>query len=448
MATCSDVYSLCASRIGTTFPDAIRGQCVAMITGVSRELGLGFNTFCPDGGARSMYSNALPAGWHKVAGDTQNDANAKRIWNSLPNGAIVFFWNALYGHVAVKSGNWGQQDDTIQQNWNTDGNGGPVSYGNCGLWCESGGAGFLGAWVSDENGPSVGPSGGESEGNNPTEKDNTALKQELIEKIEKVFADNLVKMSPTMQSNSKLMVKQIGPTITKCEINNETLQDIIDTITKATTAGGNSSSSSGDATGDGDENTEEGRAKIITQVLKKRVPNARACGIAGFLGNFMAESSIRSNCFEAQIYSSYPNGCPKGMIPTVENMFGSWSNFQRLYSISLNEPAYRHNGAHYAGIGLGQWTGPRAGGLIDTFGDDWISVQNQANYIVDEPGNGPIAISCLTNSEEIIVNGMPEGVWNVYRYWERANVPNSVPTRTAGYNKYLPLVKQWLAEME
>ena len=52
--------------------------------------------------------------------------------------------------------------------------------------------------------------------------------------------------------------------------------------------------------------------------------------------------------------------------PTAENLMGSWGAFASLYSISLNEAGYRgSDGNHWIGIGIGQWTGPRAEELLN-----------------------------------------------------------------------------------
>ena len=122
-------------------------QCVDFLNAINRiVLGGVLNGHGPY--AKTIYNNPLPAsGWKKVAGDPSNDTNSKNIWNDLPNGSIVFFTNAGAGHVAVKTGAWA---DCIQQNYaspNGCANGGPVVHANIASWIQSGGAGFLGAWV-------------------------------------------------------------------------------------------------------------------------------------------------------------------------------------------------------------------------------------------------------------------------------------------------------------
>lgn len=122
-------------------------QCVDFLNAINRiVLGGVLNGHGPY--AKTIYHNPLPAsGWKRVPGDPNNDNNSKSIWNGLPNGSIVFFTNASAGHVAVKTGAWA---DCIQQNYaspNGGVNGGPVVHANIAPWIQSGGAGFLGAWV-------------------------------------------------------------------------------------------------------------------------------------------------------------------------------------------------------------------------------------------------------------------------------------------------------------
>lgn len=146
------VYQWCKDRIGQAFdPDGVYGaQCVDLIHQVSIDLSLGLDT--SGDYAKNIWNNPVPAGWHKVMGDTGNDDNSANIWNALPNGAIVWFTNLQAGHVAVKSGNWAQ---CLQQNYNVPGGvGGPITDQNLANWIKygdpyGGPVGFLGAWVAD-----------------------------------------------------------------------------------------------------------------------------------------------------------------------------------------------------------------------------------------------------------------------------------------------------------
>ena len=194
---------------------------------------------------------------------------------------------------------------------------------------------------------------------------------------------------------------------------------------------------------DDDESTEELRAKLITKLCKKYCPTANAYGIAGLIGNFSAESGITAERFESDNFCTLK---PKEITsdPTVEFAFDSWESFSGLYAIALNESVYLVDGKHYMGVGLGQWTGTRAKALWDFAGrsDKMWTVKTQMEFAFTGDGsNGTILQQCLTNSEWV-----EEGVENVYKYWERANVGNSVPARNAKAHEYYDRIVQWLNE--
>lgn len=147
--TAKRIIDWCRENIGKAYDmDGYFGaQCVDMIAAINKYLNLNLNTANYNGSyfAKDIYNNALPSGWNRVAGDPANDANSANIWNGLPDGAIVWFTNASAGHVAVKSGGWAT---CIQQNYGVPGGtGGPMLEANDAGWIQSGGAGFLGAWV-------------------------------------------------------------------------------------------------------------------------------------------------------------------------------------------------------------------------------------------------------------------------------------------------------------
>lgn len=144
------IYNWALNNLGQTFnyPAAHPGsgpQCVDLIKALS-EFYLPGNPLAPAlsyGNAQDIYSHDLPAGWEHVQGDIGNDDNAKKIWDSLPNGAIVFWLYSEYGHVGIKAGNNGL--DTINQNYN----GTPyVTRDDIWYWQHVLGAGFLGAWIT------------------------------------------------------------------------------------------------------------------------------------------------------------------------------------------------------------------------------------------------------------------------------------------------------------
>lgn len=125
-----------------------------------------------------------------------------------------------------------------------------------------------------------------------------------------------------------------------------------------------SSGGSGTSTPDGDISTEEKRVRLVTRLIKELAPNATATGIAGIIGNFSAESSVTTKRYECDWLTNYQYD-KMGNDPSAENLVGSWSAFTKFYSVSLYEAGYLHDGKHYIGIGIGQWTGTRSKALID-----------------------------------------------------------------------------------
>lgn len=130
-------------------------------------------------------------------------------------------------------------------------------------------------------------------------------------------------------------------------------------------SGSSSSGGSGSTNESGDISTEESRVRLVTRIIKKLVPEATAEGIAGIIGNFSAESNVTAKKYEADYATGYEYEKMESD-PTAENLLGSWGAFASLYTISLNEPGYRgSDGKHWIGIGIGQWTGPRAENLFN-----------------------------------------------------------------------------------
>jgi len=73
--------------------------------------------------------------------------------------------------------------------------------------------------------------------------------------------------------------------------------------------------------------------------------------------------------------------------PTAENLVGNWDAFQAMYpNLRLNKGGYMVNGLHYIGIGIGQFTGPRALALWnfakDMNGDIW-SAEVQTKFLLE-----------------------------------------------------------------
>lgn len=155
-ATYGAIINWCRANLGQSFnypeahPDAPNDpQCVDLIKAIAQKVlnnqGLYVALRDGGGGAQNIYSggNLNGTGWHRVSGDINNDDNAVRIWNGLPDGAIVFWQYSYFGHVAIKAGG---ADLVYQQNYARQGY---ITHEDILYWQKGYGAGFLGAWVLD-----------------------------------------------------------------------------------------------------------------------------------------------------------------------------------------------------------------------------------------------------------------------------------------------------------
>ena len=473
MATSKDFYDL-----AKTWADSGQGyievpaygyQCIGLIVGLNNALNAGLQPVISDGSGRAkhfytQYAEGwipTPPGWKTVAGNPRDDAEAARIYNSLPNGAICC-WETVgnysyYGHVSIKSGDWGTDRDTIQQDGanNTK----PAHYTSMGRVCESGYAGFLGAVISDPTGWDSGvPSGSTQSSPVPgSPKPSTEIKidltktlNELMNKIKDMFNQNVYTASEQYMFNKVVKLTK-NMNLWRVQLSDEALNDIVSELKKALESLLKSSQPSqankvpqgaptqNPEAPDEENMSDEDKVRYITKMCLANCGNANAYGIAGLVGNFVGESGINPFTFEAKTYW-VDEGEDWRNDPTVETIFGSWSSFLSLYSIPLNEEAYKgSDGRHYCGLGLGQWTGPRGEGLAKygrENGKGWYSLQTQMEYAFKEGPTTETLKKCLVNSESV-----REGVDNVYRFWERANVPDSLPTRYAGGEKWYPFIK-------
>lgn len=101
-------------------------------------------------------------------------------------------------------------------------------------------------------------------------------------------------------------------------------------------------------------------------VMKTYHPDINDEQIAGMVGPWFAESGIQPKRYETDylVKGKYDTLDKEG--PTAEVLSGSWGSFLGMYNGSgLNEAGYLYEGKHYIGVGLGQWTGPRAKQLWD-----------------------------------------------------------------------------------
>lgn len=481
MATCKDFYDLAKS-----WADAGQGyievpaygyQCIGLIVGLNNALNAGLQPVISDGSGRArafylQYAEGwipLPSGWHTVAGDPTNDDKAREIYNSLPNGAICC-WNttgaySYYGHVSIKAGNWGEDYDTIQQDgaYNTK----PAHYTNMGRICASGSAGFLGAVVSDDSGwGGESPSGSTSSSPQPgspqpveeTKQDFSEIINEFLEKLKTMFNQNVYTSSQQYMFNKVVKLTR-GMNLWRVKLSDEALnelktilEDALNTALDASQGSSAIDTPQGAPTGsvdipdDESSMSQEDKVKYITKVCMNYCPQANAYGIAGLVGNFVGESNIDPFTFEAKTYW-VDGGEDWRNDPTVETLFGSWQSFANLYkTVSLDETSYLgSDGRHYCGLGLGQWTGPRGENLVNFAkqnGGVWYSLKQQMEFAFNEGTTTETLKKCLINSESV-----REGVDNVYQFWERASVPESLPTRYAGGEQYYDLIKQTIDEL-
>lgn len=146
--TYTAILNWCKANLGKSYniesahPGA-GAQCVDLIKYINiYVLDRILETNLSNGNAQDLYPHDLTGtGWKHVKGDSLNDANAVKIWNSLPNGCIVYFNSGVYGHVAIKAGD---AMDVYEQNYAGRHY---ITHDNIYSWVHSGAAGFMGAWV-------------------------------------------------------------------------------------------------------------------------------------------------------------------------------------------------------------------------------------------------------------------------------------------------------------
>lgn len=134
--------------------------------------------------------------------------------------------------------------------------------------------------------------------------------------------------------------------------------------------------------------TSADRVATLAKAIKSVHSKATAIGIAGVVGNFGIESDVKAERYETDYLTDYKYDLMNEE-PTVEKLVGSWFEFAKLYrGVSLNKEGYQVGDKHFLGIGLGQWTGPRAKALWDfasAQGLDIFSFQAQVEFMFQEP---------------------------------------------------------------
>ena len=114
--------------------------------------------------------------------------------------------------------------------------------------------------------------------------------------------------------------------------------------------------------------------------------------IAAVLGCWNSESSIQPKRYETDyiVKDKYDLLDKDG--PTAETLVGGWGAFLAMYGGGgLNEQGYLHEGKHYIGIGLGQWTGPRAKQLWDfskSINKSMFDMDTQLGFMISDNDSG------------------------------------------------------------
>ena len=184
----------------------------------------------------------------------------------------------------------------------------------------------------------------------------------------------------------------------------------------------------------------ETRIKTLARAIKKEIPDATPEGVAGIVGYFGRESNVTARRYEADDLTD--NQFDKMVQePTAENLLGSWGAFAGLYSYPLNEPGYNVGGKHWIGLGLGQWTGPRAKALYEFAkgrNSNLFTFNTQVAFMMTEEG--------LKNVVKEVATSKLDVAQNTTRFladWGR--VPgNALQERIDFANKYFDLIKTTL----
>ncbi len=177
------------------------------------------------------------------------------------------------------------------------------------------------------------------------------------------------------------------------------------------------------STEDGDVSTVENRIKALTRAIVANVPNATPEGILGVVGCFGMESNVTARRYEAD-YATGHQYDKMRKEPTAEN---------------LNEQGYLGgDGKHWIGLGLGQWTGPRAKSLFDFAKSknlDIFSFNGQVAFMLQEPTLSQTFREVVTSTASIDHN-----VADFLARWE--GVPgNKLAERIAFAKTYASIVR-------
>lgn len=135
---------------------------------------------------------------------------------------------------------------------------------------------------------------------------------------------------------------------------------------------------------------------------------------AGIMGVWEAESGNRSNRIEGDYLSSFP-----GVDSVLRNnqSLNDYTNtlFEKYQNsgLKINRDAYKSGDNYYPGIGLAQWTGPRAHELYDfskSENKSWLDFDSQIDYFNHEMNNNVRPI----NKSQINASSDPESAADLF----------------------------------
>lgn len=161
-------------------------------------------------------------------------------------------------------------------------------------------------------------------------------------------------------------------------------------------------------------NTTQNAQTVYNNLKKAGYPDTN---IAGILGNWSVESGIDPTSIEGIYSERQQMGTQKQQASADFDSYVTNTLKKKYGNKSINWKAYLSDGKYYPGIGLGQWTGPRAKGLIDyasSTGGKWYDLNTQLGYMVTKDGRASWMQKWKTTPEK-----SPEAAAkSFYKKWE------------------------------
>lgn len=164
--------------------------------------------------------------------------------------------------------------------------------------------------------------------------------------------------------------------------------------------------------------------------------------IAGVLGNWTVESGIDPSTLEGIFDEPFQIGPKKSQ---ALNDFTKYTkNLLANYTIAVDHSAYQFMGEYYAGIGLGQWTGPRAKRLFDFAekrGGNWYDLNTQLAFMLtpNEDGGDAGRMDFKGWKKE----SSPESATSTFGYKWEGNIGGTVGKRSQSARFWFSAMKYW-----